>query len=363
MADYIIQGKKGNGKSLIAVNRIRDALVERNTVATNLDLYLEHMLPPSTRDILVYRLPDKPTADDLRVLGRGAPKGRVDESKYGSIVVDECATILNARTFNDKGRSEFLDYYVHSRKLAWNTYFICQNVVQIDKQVRESLADLIVSCRRLDRIRIPVVGPLSKMLLGFEIRPPKTHMATVRYGSGNEAILSDRWIYTGTDLYKAYDTEQVFRNEYDAGIYCYLTPWHLSVVLAPDKKFVGPLRPGRMDWVVKSGRVSAKNKATSVMKYIGLVLMVGLFIGFFGGRYYSARHLAQVAPASGGKLAASASGKKFSESLKAVGYFRTGSQLFVSLSDGRTVAARSFVTSGDGFEAEVDSGVWVKGGQ
>lgn len=366
MADYIVQGKKGNGKSLVCVGRIRDALVARNVVATNLDLYLEHMLPPGVRDILCYRLPDKPTAEDLKMIGRGSPAGQVDESRYGSIVVDECATILNARTFNDKGRAEFLDYYVHSRKLGWHTHFICQNLVQIDKQVRESLADLIVTCRRMDRVRIPFIGALTKHLFGFEVRPPKVHVATVRYGTGADSMLSDRWTYTGTDLYKAYNTEQVFRNDYDSGLYCYLTPWHLSCKLAPPgRKFVGPLRPGKIDWVLEKGRVSEKRKGASTLKYIGLVLLAGIVIGAAGHRFYAARHPqpGQTVASSRPGAIASATERKYSETVRVVGVIRNGASTLLLLSDGTSVVPKVFETSGEAWSAQLDSGEWVRGGQ
>lgn len=360
MADYIVQGKKGNGKSLICVSRIRDALLERNIVATNLNLYLEHMLPPSCRDVLVYRLPDKPTADDLKMIGRGLPKGQVDEGRYGSIFLDECATILNARTFNDKGRAEFLDYYVHSRKLGWHTYFICQNMIQIDKQVRESLADLIVTCRRLDRVRIPLIGMLSKTFLGFELRPPKAHMATVKYGIGTESMLSDRWIYTGTDLYKAYDTEQVFKDDYDSGVYCYLSPWHLSAVLeAPGVDFVGPIRPGKIDWQITKGRAVEKKKGKHMNKYLGVVLVLGILIGGFGHKYLFKPPKVIAAP---GVAELKPVGKTYVENLRGAGLIKNGAVVSVVLSDGRMVLPKSLVSSGTTWEAEIEPNLWVKGG-
>jgi hypothetical protein len=234
MSDYIVFGKKGSGKSLVCVNRIREALLRGAPVATNLDLKLEELLPHGVRDARVYRLPDRPTIDDLRAIGRGSES--VDESTYGVVVLDECATMLNARTYNDKGRTDMLDWFVHSRKLGWDSYFLCQNPVQIDKQVRESLAEFMVSCKRLDKMRVPFIGAISKHLIGGELRPPKVHIATVRYGSGHEAIISDRWTYRGTHLYAAYDTQQVFRADYPHGIFCYLTPWHLKGRFGSSKK-------------------------------------------------------------------------------------------------------------------------------
>jgi hypothetical protein len=227
MADYIVHGKKGNGKSLVCVGRIRDALERGLPVATNLDLRLEHMLSWRQKNVRCYRLPDRPSVDDLNALGLGSES--VDESTYGLIVLDEMATWLNARTFADKGRQALLDWFTHSRKKGWETYFICQNPNQIDKQVREALVELSVSCRRADRMRIPVIGWLSKALLfGHELRFPKVHIASVRYGLEKDAVVSDRWTYRGTDLYRAYDTRQVFKADYSDGLYSYLSPWHIK---------------------------------------------------------------------------------------------------------------------------------------
>jgi len=54
------------------------------------------------------------------------------------------------------------------------------------------------------------------------------HVATVKSGKGNDALMSDRWMYTGTRLYSAYDTNQVFKADYQHGLFCYLPPWHLT---------------------------------------------------------------------------------------------------------------------------------------
>lgn len=226
MSDYLIHGKKGNGKSLVAVGRMRDALLAGKKVATNLDLKLEHLLPPWSQDVTCYRLPDRPTVKDMEAIGKGSEL--VDESSYGVIVLDEMATWMNARSWGDKERQKLLDWFVHSRKLGWDVYFICQSPDQIDKQARTALLELSVACKRLDKIRIPFLGVLTKNLLGFEIKLPQIHVATVRYGMERDALVSDRWTYRGRDLYKGYDTRQVFRENYSDGLYSYLSPWHFK---------------------------------------------------------------------------------------------------------------------------------------
>lgn len=213
MADYLVTGKKGNGKSLVCVARIREALRRGAPVATNLDLYLDKLLPVDNRNARVIRLPDKPTRADLEAIGP-AYLGKYDERRFGVLVLDELATWLNARTFQDKDRQGVLEWLAHSRKLHWDTYLIAQHPNQIDKQVREALAEFHVICRRADRIRIPLVG----------LKPPRLHIAYVRYGVDQHALLSDRWMYRGNDLFEAYDTEQVFRSNYPHGVHCLVPP-------------------------------------------------------------------------------------------------------------------------------------------
>lgn len=226
MSDYLVTGKKGNGKSLVCVGLIRDALAKGLRVATNLDIYVEHLLPLGTRKIDLVRLPDRPSIEDMEALGKGAAV--LDESKYGLIVLDEMATWMNARSWADKARQALLDWFVHSRKERWHTYFICQGIDQIDKQIRGSLMDHHVICRRLDKMRIPFLGVLTKNLLGYELRPPKVHVAKVRFGMDHNAMVTDTWTYRGIGLYKAYDTEQVFREDYPHGMHCMLSPWHVE---------------------------------------------------------------------------------------------------------------------------------------
>lgn len=226
MSDYLVTGKKGNGKSLVCVGLIRDALLKGLRVATNLDIFIEHLLPLGTRKVDLVRLPDRPTVEDMVALGKGAPK--LDESRYGLIVLDEMATWMNARNWADKARQALLDWFVHSRKERWHTYFICQGIDQIDKQIRSSLMDHHVICRRLDKMRIPVIGALTKALFSIELRPPKVHVAKVRFGMEHTAMVTDTWTYRGHSLYKAYDTEQVFREDYPHGMHCMLSPWHVK---------------------------------------------------------------------------------------------------------------------------------------
>lgn len=229
MADYALVGKKGNGKSKHAVLLIRDRYLKRGrAVATNLDLNLSAMLGPRSRCTYV-RVPDKPTAFDLAAAGHGNP-GSYDEDRNGGLFLDELATWLNTRTFNDKDRSATLDFFAHGRKFGWDTYYIMQDVSQVDKQVRESYIEYTVRHRRFDKVKIPFgIGSLLCMLFGEKAGYlPRFHVAATRMGTNPQDLSIDSTVFRGDDLHACYDTRQVFRPDYPHGAHSVLSPWHIE---------------------------------------------------------------------------------------------------------------------------------------
>lgn len=235
MGADLIQGKKGSGKSKLAVMQMRDKLKEGRLVATNLDLYLDKLMPPMSRAVAI-RVPDKPSIEDLEACGSGNNGDRYNEDHDGLMVLDELATWLNARTYADKGRGKVLDWLVHSRKLGWGTALICQDASQIDKQVRESQVDYVTRCVRLDRVRIPIVGWLIQALFGKKRGVlPKLHIATRRLGADRNGLLAGNDVYRDGGVEKGYDTLQVFREDYPHGVHSLLSAWHLVGRHLPQK--------------------------------------------------------------------------------------------------------------------------------
>ena len=205
MADYAITGKKGNGKTLFAVGLIRDTLRAKKRVATNLDIRPEAFGRPQCRQSF-FRLPDRPTVQDLEAIGRG--QDGVVEEDNGIIVLDETSTFFNTRSFGDKNRQPMLDWLVHSRKLGWDVYYICQGLGQIDKQLRESGIEYHIAVIRTDKWAIPLISSLTETL-GYRVGFPKVHLGIIRQGMVNGIFCARRW-YRGRDIYPAYDTQQIF---------------------------------------------------------------------------------------------------------------------------------------------------------
>lgn len=208
MPVYVVTGKLGGGKTLSMVGRMREYAERGLPVATNINLDVRHLLRRRPKFPIV-RLPDRPTAQDL--LSLGAVHSTAREELNGALVLDECAAWLNARQWGGEGRQALIEWLLHSRKLGWDVYLIVQSLSALDKQVRDSLAEYVVTCRRLDRVNIPVLGRLVRLLTFGLVsgRLPHVHVASVRYGVGPGGLPSDTWVYRGRDLYAAYQSVQV----------------------------------------------------------------------------------------------------------------------------------------------------------
>lgn len=220
MPAYVITGKLGAGKSLVAVARMQEYLFQGRKVATNVNLYPQHLTNNLwAKNCEIYRIPNKPTVDDLNALPPGHDEDGPDDNRNGALVLDECGTWLNSRGWNDKGRAEVIEWFRNARKKRWDIFFIIQDVSVMDTQARESFAEHVVYCRRFDRFKFPLLHHLGLKL-------PKLHMGLVKYGHESSSPTVDRWFYRGTQLYDAYDTEQQFTaNDEIQGLATVLPPY------------------------------------------------------------------------------------------------------------------------------------------
>lgn len=207
MSDYLITGKKGAGKSVFAVATIRDALRKGRRVATNLDIHLDKMFSPGNRSRYI-RLPDCPTIEDFEALGRG--QDGVIEDDNGVVVLDEVSKFLNARAWNEKGRKSLLDWFIHSRKLGWDVYYIAQGASQLDAQLRSTQMEYQIAVRSTGKWPVPFISPVLRFLAGVELHMPRGHLGVITQGIGQSALVIGRRWHHGGDLYACYDTQQVF---------------------------------------------------------------------------------------------------------------------------------------------------------
>lgn len=232
---YYVTGGLRSGKSLICTRKIQEFLTQGRKVVTNFDLKLEYMLPASKKNVCCLRIPDHPTVDDLEKIGLGYDNDdpeHYDESQFGLIVLDELGTWMNSRNWQDKTRRPVIDWLLHSGKRRWILMLIIQDLELLDNQAKAATANqFVVRCRRIGDYAVPVLSPIFKLFFGRTLTLPNGHIAVVRNGADYNALVADRWMYRGDDLFKAYNTRQIFmpRDSTDAVmLYSYLSPWHLK---------------------------------------------------------------------------------------------------------------------------------------
>lgn len=395
MAVYAITGKLGSGKGKGTMMRLRQYVREGKRVATNSDVFMEYLDGERSRATVI-RVPDKPSASDLYMIGSGnrfidfepnmvmekdgwkgvAPLAGTmkmlpgfDESHNGALFLDECGSWLNTRNFQDKGRADLLEWLIHARKYGWDVYFQMQNINQIDKQIREALFEYVVRMNRLDKMRIPLlssaVGTLTAGTVSGNL--PRVHIGVVRIGSSPDGLVADRWVFRGDDLNNAYSTTQVFSDSYPHAVHSLLSPWHLSAKAGVPPDFVGPVRPGADDLVLLKPRaVPPKPPHPHMTKFLIGSMLVGSLLGAAGMFMFSP---APATPAPGPATLTAASAKASSVTTKdgakttsGIGFVRSGGSVLVFLDDGTVQEPVSFANNGKGWKAVLSSGQNVGGG-
>jgi len=389
MAVYAITGKLGAGKGKCGMYKLREYLREGKRIATNCDVFLEHFGDDRSKATII-RVPDKPSATDLYAIGSGnrfieverniqytedgGYKGLppvnppvmldgFDESHNGALILDECASWINTRSFAEKGRAELLEYMIHARKYGWDVFFIMQNINQADKQLREALFEYVVRLTRLDRMRVPLVSTaLSAVTAGAVAgNLPRVHVAVVRMGSNPDALVADRWIFRGDDLNRVYNTTQVFSDVYPHAIHSLLSAWHLSARVGVPADFVGPIRPGGLDKVLLKPRVEPlKPPHPHMVKFLVLSLLLGVGLGV-AGSFVLGLNAADPAPKTSPVQAiAKIEGKP----PLGLGFLRTASDVTIILEDGRVVVPTAFTANSKGeWKATIEGGFQVSGVQ
>lgn len=330
----LIAGKRGSGKTLGALSMIRKYLTAGRTVATNLNIFVEHLVPAYVQTRF-YRVPDHPTSENLELLPLGNPMlyrddtGEVrmregfTEKKNGLLVLDELSTFLNSRDWQGNDRQKVLSWLVQSRKFGWDLLLITQHANQIDKQVREALIELQGTVRRMDRIQVPILSSIWKYFTNEPLHFPRIHFLVLRYGFDAQAPVADRWFWRGVDDYKAYDTlQKISPITGQQGTSTMLSAYDIK------------------------GKRMNKWDLRRQMAAAGLVIgaIIGFGGGWFGGRYKAPETIAET----------------FDEAVTVKGVVQGGGIMSVVLSDGRTANVDAFKADQSGVRYRV--GVkWYKG--
>lgn len=232
-APYFVTGPVGAGKTVNMVNIIVGYLNEGRPVATNIDVYPEHMpLNEIGKQTPIIRLPEEPRSSDLENLGYAyerpkktalwsAEEQLYDESKNGCLALDETAFFMNTREWNNPDRAQLIKWLRLVRKRGWNAFLGVQDIESIDKQIVNALCRTVCWCYSSDTMFSASMGakgflvyPLiwfARLFIRFVLRVPRIHVASYFKGksktTGSPCGTKYAW---GRWLYKAYDTAQEF---------------------------------------------------------------------------------------------------------------------------------------------------------
>jgi hypothetical protein len=105
MPGWIIQGVRGEGKSLAAVGKIKEYMLQGRMVATSLNLNLEHLLP-SDNTTMAFRLPDHPRLEDFLILPPAYDPKYKGEDKNAQSKRPLGFNITGSRSRNDRCTGE-----------------------------------------------------------------------------------------------------------------------------------------------------------------------------------------------------------------------------------------------------------------
>lgn len=220
---FIVTGKLGAGKSLLAVQRAIDYALEGRRVATNFHMDFSRICTKPDSHLAkcpVTVLPAIPTYNDLMLLGQGGEH----EDTAGALILDECAQFLNARNWQGTEREKIINWMLHARKRRWDVFIIIQHERMLDKQIRDALAEYVVTIKRTDRMSVPFLP----------FRLPRMHVGVVRYGLESNAPVADRWFTRGSLPMQCYDTTQIFEDDQPA--YTVLPAIYTKFANLPPKK-------------------------------------------------------------------------------------------------------------------------------
>lgn len=150
-------GVPGSGKSA-HLSREMLALLERGTyVLANFDYdaqpWADHFI----------RIPDYPVMDEILEIVRKLPRNR----KEGNVAlcIDECSTVFDSRTWNQRGRSDWVTFMKLSRHIGVNVILVAQSAGMIDKQIRACIQT------EVKHMKVAAMGSIPFILSGFGLLP------------------------------------------------------------------------------------------------------------------------------------------------------------------------------------------------
>lgn len=211
---YFFSGLPGSGKSLHAAKMIDQYHKRGKNVITNFEIN-EHFWDKrrckknkflNCPGILCEKDNKNLTVDFLldfadRFHERNA-RGQIIE-KQTLLVIDECQTMFNSRSWNVKGRSDWVIFFTQHRKFGYTVLLISQDKMMIDRQIR-SLFEFDFQHRNIKNFK--VIGIFLSLIFGNFFSIPVSWMSNGKYDH-TEFLIAPKKYYKLYDSYKIFDTK------------------------------------------------------------------------------------------------------------------------------------------------------------
>lgn len=156
---YFYSGTPGSGKSLHVAKDIYNKLfIQKKNVIANFDINREFYNKKKRKGQFTYASNDELSADYFydyakknHVLGKEAQT---------LVIIDECQILFNARSWSDKGRMDWINFFTQHRKCGYNFILISQFDRLVDRQIR-SLFEYEVKHRKVNNFKAASLLPVS----------------------------------------------------------------------------------------------------------------------------------------------------------------------------------------------------------
>lgn len=130
----LYSGTPGSGKSLHCARVIYNRMRSKSCVVANFNINKDNIKKFNGTFLEVSN--NTLTPQKLRLFAKEYFKTHNFKEGAIMLVLDECQLIFNAREWNVKGRSEWLDFFTNHRKYGYDILLIAQFDRMIDRQIR-----------------------------------------------------------------------------------------------------------------------------------------------------------------------------------------------------------------------------------
>lgn len=130
-------------------------------------------------------------------------RGQIIE-KQTLLIIDECQTMFNSRSWNQRGRSEWVIFFTQHRKFGYTVILVSQHKDLIDKQIRH-IFQHDYEHRNVKNFKL--IGWFLALLLGGNFFAIPVKSMDTGKKDHTEFMLASRKYYKLYDSYKIFDTK------------------------------------------------------------------------------------------------------------------------------------------------------------